>query len=336
MKIFYKGYYGFSNLGDDIFVHTIKWFSDKYNHIYKIHGYNLPDNINGKKVKNKFEKIMCDLYYSLTCKGIIYWGGSTFENSGSISDLRYYITRIKYLRKKTLAFGISLGPFKNSNEKRNVLDNMNKLNYVGVRDITSLKYDSKFEFTFDLAVILPYIFKFKEQEKRSQKIISVNLSKANNLEEYKSLYKDFILFNKEKISKVNIIVFNSSDFKISKEFYDEFKNEHISIDLIKYTTNTEYILGKVVESDLILGSRLHSGIIAYAYKIPFILNEYHEKCSDFVNTVNQRFDYNKFKFTKDKSINHVIEKASEFKNPESFRDIILNQFENISKEINRL
>lgn len=333
LKIFFKGYYGFENLGDDIFVHTIKWFANKNGYSYKIHGYNLPENTKGKKVRNKIEKNLFDIYYALTCKRIIYWGGSTFEKNSSKTDLKYYIMRIKFLRKKMLATGISIGPFKSTEEEKLLLDYIKDIDYVGVRDKKSMSYDKSFEFTFDLAILTPQIFNIIEKEVNKKKVVNINISNAKNLEEYQELYKRFLINNKKQIKKINVIVFNPSDYEISNKFYLDIKQYTDNVSLVKYTKDTMEMLKVIANSDLMLGNRLHSGIISYAYDIPFILNEYHEKCTDFVKTVEQKYDYKEFERTLDKGIDHVIEQASNNKKSEYFRRILYQQLEKMSEKI---
>lgn len=335
LKIFFKGYYGFENLGDDIFVHTIKWFANKYGYSDKIHGYNLPENTEGKKVRNKIEKNLFDIYYALTCKRIIYWGGSTFEKNSSITDLKYYLMRIKFLRKKLLAMGISIGPFKNEEEEKLLLEYIKDISYVGVRDNKSLHYNNKFEFTFDLAILSPEIFNIEKNERSDMKVISINISNAENIEEYQSIFKKFLVSNSNKIKKVNIIVFNPNDYNLSNSFYLDIKNYVNDSSLIDYTSNSEFMLKILANSDLMLGNRLHSGILSYAYKVPFILNEYHEKCTDFVKTIEQDYDYKSFEKSLDKGIDYVIEQASINKNPEYFRGIMINELEKMSRKIER-
>ncbi|WP_436891281.1 polysaccharide pyruvyl transferase family protein [Mammaliicoccus sciuri] len=333
MKIFFKGYYGFENLGDDIFVHVAKWFSEKYGYKYKIHGYKLPNNIKGKKINSKMKKNLYDIYYAFSCQKIIYWGGSTFERNSSKTDLKYYITRIKSLYKKTLAMGVSIGPFKKEEDEKLLLDLINKLNYVGVRDLSSMNYGRYFNFTFDLAIIIPEIFPVNNKENARKKIISVNLSKSKNLNEYTEVFKTFLINNTEQIEKVNIVVFNPKDFLISEKFYHEIKQHINEICIINYSSDTYSILKPIANSDLLLGNRLHSGIISYAYGVPFILNEYHQKCTDFINTIEQEFNFDSLRNSKNKDINYIINQASINKSPEFFKKKLMDQFEVLNRNI---
>lgn len=333
MKIFFKGYYGFENLGDDIFVHTIKWFSNKYGYKYIVHGYNLPENTKGRKIRNKFEKNWFDIYYSVICKKIIYWGGSTFEKNSSKTDLKFYLTRIKFFREKLFAFGISVGPFVNKKEENSLLTHISKLKYVGVRDKKSLNYNLNFNFTFDLAILCPDIIKVEKVLNNNKKIVSINISQAENIDEYILLFKKFLLVNRDKISKVNIIIFNPEDFYLSNKFYIDIKKYIENAYLINYSSNTVFMLSELANSDLMLGNRLHSGILAYAYRVPFILNEYHEKCTEFIKTIEQEFNYESFKNSIDIDLDKVINKAIVHKNPEYFKNILINELEILSRKI---
>ncbi|MFJ1813966.1 polysaccharide pyruvyl transferase family protein [Staphylococcus saprophyticus] len=338
MKLFFKGYYGFENLGDDIFVHTAVWFCKRYQYEYLIHGYNLPSGVRGKKVTNKCNKYLTDIIYSIKSDYIIYWGGSTFERISSKTDLKYYLNKLKFLKKKVLTMGISIGPFKSEKRKKEVINFINRIKFSGVRDKASLEYSNSSIFTFDLAIITPLIFPVNEQRKDKLKfqkeyVITLNISNADNFNEYINIYKEFLLKNKKQIKEINLVVFNPNDYEISLSLYNEFKNMFNNINLIEYTNDTKYIIEKIATSDLVLGNRLHSAIIAYSYNIPFILNEYHKKCSDFLDTIDMKYKYRDLKNGEKINITEVIDKTSNFINPRYFREILLKKMDQLAKVI---
>lgn len=333
MKVFFKGYYGFENLGDDIFVHVAKWYCEKYGIDYLIHGKNLPDGIKGKNVRNKVEKLMFDILYSCFSNQIIYWGGSTFERVSNKSDLKYWLNKFKMTRKKVSAFSISVGPFGDKKEEIKTIDFLKKINFVGVRDESSLKYYSKANFTFDLAILAPTIFEKSFSDKSSEKLnIAVNISKAINYEEYTQLYKEFLLNNESEIEQVSIIVFNPDDYEKSIDFYNQIKSIGLSVNLYKYTTDTKLLIDVLSSSDILLGNRLHSGILAYAYNIPFVLNEYHPKCTDFLNTINHQIRIEEMKVNK-LSINDLLLKYNSTNAPDSYKKIMLTEMDRLYEMI---
>ncbi|MDO0993977.1 polysaccharide pyruvyl transferase family protein [Staphylococcus borealis] len=332
MKVFFKGYYGFKNIGDDIFVHTIDWFCKKYNLHYLIHGYELPYGINGKLISNKFKKNFYDLFYAFRANKIIYWGGSTFESISRKTDLKYLLNRLPFLRKKVSLFSISLGPFNNKTEKTKVINFVNKLNYAGVRDEKSLNLSTNTKFTFDLAILTPLIFKANHKNNNPKKIIGLNISDSKNYTEYTKKYINFLIENKKDILEVNVLVFNPNDYDKSAEIANILKQNGIKTHLHKYTRNTEELVNKLSQSDFLMGNRLHSGILAYAYNIPFILNEYHSKCTEFLNTINQEYRYKNLDNNR-QNLTDIIEKCKNRKDPSYFLDITLAELENLNNVI---
>lgn len=336
MNIFFKGYYGFKNIGDDVFVHTIDWFCKKNDFKYLIHGYSLPNGIDGKTVKNKYCKLILDIYYSIKGNQIVYWGGSTFEQISVKKDLKFYLNKFSFLNKKVLAMGISIGPFKTSKNKNDILNFIDKMNFVGVRDRESMLYSTNTEFTFDLAIITPLIFpniQPRECTNNEKFTISLNVSNANNFEEYTNIYKKFLVKNKENIEKVNILVFNEDDEEISAYIYNDISETIKEVNFIKYTSETEIIINKIANSDLLLGNRLHSAIIAYSFDIPFILNEYHAKCTDFLKTIETEYTFKNLAMNTDVSVQDVIEKCKNRVNPLEYRKVLLEKMDRIAKVI---
>lgn len=80
--------------------------------------------------------------------------------------------------------------------------------------------------------------------------------------------------------------------------------------------------------NFILGTRLHAGIIAYALNIPFMLVEYHPKCTEFLNTINHKYRYRIHDSKKNVlNISSLISNKSvpEIKIPDYFKKIMLEE-----------
>ncbi|MDB0579485.1 polysaccharide pyruvyl transferase family protein [Salinicoccus roseus] len=291
MKIFFKGYYGFKNIGDDIFVHIANWyFKNKMENAELIFiGNELPKGIEYKKSSNKFHKNILEALYFMKADLIVYWGGSTFENISGLTDPKFYIMNFKLLSNKFLAFGISLGPFENEKDFLQIKKLTEKSSYIGVRDYKSLNFNKKANFTFDLAVLTPEVFPTPFQNPRNKWNIGVNFCQAKNIDEYYNYVKSFCIRESHEIQCVKIFVFNEKaiiDNQLSKKLYYELQSQGIKVNLIPYNLDTKVFLDHFTSIDFLFGTRLHSGIIAYAYNIKFVLNEYHEKCNAFVETIN--------------------------------------------------
>ncbi len=169
-KIYFKGYYGFSNLGDDIFCVTADYIS---NNIWKnkqpiFIGEKLPIVSNNAKTieyKNRILRKITELFICLKSEYIIYFGGSTL--SGKIlglKDLKYYLDRFSVFHQKLGSIGTSIGPFKTEEDYNSITKFLKKFNFIAVRDFSSLDIakniglERKATFCFDIAILIKDVF----------------------------------------------------------------------------------------------------------------------------------------------------------------------------------
>src|SRR5690606_18747409 len=64
-----------------------------------------------------------------------------------------------------------------------------------------------------------------------------------------------------------------------------------SYDVVEYSRDTKKIWKSVAECDFVLSTRLHAAIFACFAEVPFMLNEYHRKCIDFLDDVGYSGQY---------------------------------------------
>src|SRR5690606_15958233 len=64
-----------------------------------------------------------------------------------------------------------------------------------------------------------------------------------------------------------------------------------SYDLVEYSKDTQKIWKSVSDCDFVLSTRLHTTIFACFAEVPFMLNEYHRKCVDFLDDVGYSEEY---------------------------------------------
>ncbi|PKE50828.1 polysaccharide pyruvyl transferase family protein [Macrococcoides caseolyticum] len=342
MKIFFKGYYGFNNLGDDIFVHAALWYCKNFLPGSKplFVGKNLPTKLYGTQSKTQLSKNIYELYYSFKCDHVIYWGGSLFEKTSGPTDLKNWIKYCYFFRKKFSGFGVSIGPFDKFKDKKNITELVDKSNFFGVRDYKSLSYSRKASFSFDLAILTPFIFdnlKIKKNSIALEKwVIGVNFCKAENIDSYYNYVNDFCIKNKNNISKVKIFIFNKHekvDFDYAYKIFDSLKKSDIEVDIVEYSDNTAQYIEKINEVNFMFATRLHAAIISYSLNIEFMLNEYHDKCTEFINTIQNPYKYS------DNIKNHImtIDEIKKIKNtkkdPQHFYNITIKQLENLSSKL---
>lgn len=360
-KIFFKGYYGYENLGDDIFVITAEWICNNLWSNYRpvFVGKKLPRLSSSSvwRVNNSITKGATELFLSFTCNNIVYFGGSLFTNGGySLTNLKYLIRKNNYLQRKTNLVGVSIGPFQNITDYNSTQRLLSKVNYISVRDYSSKKIlkdmniNKNIGFSFDIAILLREIYPnfINEKSEKSNIKIGISLTRnasenGRNLEEEQQREDNLLktiegLINDNK--QVKELVFfefngnkNNGDKEVTEKFYEHFKNK-INTKILNYDTETKSMLAEISDCDFILGTRLHSGIIAYSLEIPFILVEYHKKCTEFLNTVDYslRFDIKDYK-SNIKNINDVLKNKKRIikTDPEIFKSKILEELYKIEK-----
>src|SRR5690606_30929570 len=65
----------------------------------------------------------------------------------------------------------------------------------------------------------------------------------------------------------------------------------INYEVIHYSRDTEKVWRLVSGCDFIISTRLHAAIFACFANVPFMLNEYHRKCSDFLDNIGYHSEY---------------------------------------------
>lgn len=363
-NIYFKGYYVFKNLGDDIFAVTADWICNNlwtgYNQVFL--GNELP--ILSKKskrfnTKNTFLRRIYEVIICFKVDYIIYYGGSLF--SGGISgftDIKYYLNKFKIFHSKLGTVGTSIGPFKNAADFNSIKELLEKFKFIAVRDYSShsilknMDLEDKSLFCFDNAILIRDVYpELSVDVNRKIKIgISLchyerynggNLSSEKEREESVLRLLENIIENDNEIDELVFIVFNGSenvgDLEITKQF-NEILKDKIKTRIVKYSSDTEKLVKEINDCKFIIGTRLHSGILAYALDIPFILVEYHEKCTDFLDTINHNYrfkvndsDNNLFIFNKLWKENKIPDIIP----PNYFRNIMINSLKSIQEKLDQ-
>jgi polysaccharide pyruvyl transferase WcaK-like protein len=319
MKIVYEGFYGFKNTGDDAFIEISSWGAEKYwnckNNTFL--GTSLPKTVHKINTRQIFSSIKgfdrVNLISHLTNSDyLISSGGSTFSDLPGHSNKALARHYQKFNKKLKLgAIGVSIGPFKNSKAEHDVVSYLQSLDFLSVRDHRSFLYVNSLNLpyqpvnAFDLAALLPFVyentFEFKAEPDK-QPTIGISIC---NYESYKggSLFKEQNrnAFFKEVIDL--IAKHTNAHFKVfiingNKKFGDhEATNQLIKdidsnrVTIVPYLSNVEETWNEVKNCNLMISTRLHASIFACYAQIPFLLIEYHEKCSDFLSDVGQDESY---------------------------------------------
>ncbi len=317
-KITFEGFYGFKNAGDDAFVEVASWGSHEYwncqdnaflgAHLPKVkHGINRNQyfpQIKGLDRLNLIRHLAKSDY-------LISAGGSTFGELPPHSNKA--VSKLFKSLKPSLklgAIGVSLGPFRTVQNEKDVIKYLKSLDFLALRDDRSYQYSCSLDLpyqpikAFDLAALLPLVYAADNYHnpKRNGKTIGISIC---NYESYvggdlrkERKRNDYFKRLVEQIAsqtEVNfkVFIFNGNpktgDLDVSKKLIENI--DTMRFDIIPYLGNVEKTWKEILSCDLMISTRLHASIFACYAEVPFMLLEYHRKCTDFLNDVGQDKKY---------------------------------------------
>jgi polysaccharide pyruvyl transferase WcaK-like protein len=318
------GYYGQRNFGDDIFCVVASWGIKKFWNKEIVFLTNempvLPKEIQFSFIPPKHIKgfsLLHNVITSMMSDYIIYAGGSIFHTKPkSILYLNYWHYGLAQFSHKFGAIGISTGPFKSMADYEWVKKFLGKFEFISVRDyqsfntLESMKLPGKIVQAFDMAVLSPIIDQEVVTERKIKRNIVLGISichyerfiNGDLLKEAKrenNLFQTIeLILRDHKDVEIRIFSLNNHPINGDKLLAIELK-QHLSnfqdrIEIICHENDPLATWRQIKECDMMIGIRLHSCILAYAAKIPFIMVEYHQKCSDFLDYINFPKQYRLF------------------------------------------
>lgn len=332
--ILFTGYYGEKNTGDDAFVEVAAWGAKKYwnkdNSIFLAKEENLPkvlSSIRGYPFSFPKTTFIQNKLLISSANYLISAGGSTLFSKFHPRDIKSLALEEKRKRKniKLGAIGVSIGPFKTIEDEKIIKNYLKNLSFLSVRDQTSFDYLKSLDLpyspvnAFDLAALLPKIYEVDAKPKLGQskdkKVVGVSVCPVEsisgdniNLENIrnKKIIELLKILNKNKDIHFKFFVINGNDrvgdYNLSCEIINQVSP--FNYDLVNYNKYTRSIWEEIQQCDFIISTRLHAAIFACFSDIPFMLNEYHRKCSDFLDNVGYNYHYRLFNNEYD-----VVEKA---------------------------
>lgn len=318
-EVLFTGYYGQLNTGDDAFIEVSAWgakkYWNKYNNIYLARNCNLPVTKNERRGYPfsipKTYQLQNKILISAT-KYLISAGGSTIHSELYKNDIKYLGIKEKK-RKSTLkigGIGVSIGPFKNIKDEKSVIEYLKNIDFLAVRDQESFNFVQQLDLpympvnAFDLAALLPNIYEIKEKriKKNNKKTIGIsicpvesisgiNIEEENIRNEKMKRMLNYLDENENIHFKFFIINGHNKygDFRLTKEIIERVAPK--SYEVVDYNRNTNFIWDEISKCDFFIATRLHAAIFACYSKTPFMLNEYHRKCKDFLDDINHKLEY---------------------------------------------
>lgn len=339
--ILFTGFYGFQNTGDDAFVEVASWGAEKIwnkrNVRFLAKENNLPKTvIPSRAYPFKIPKTyQLQLNYLLrNTDYLISAGGSTIHSKMLESNPKLKAVNLKKSGKKIKigGIGVSIGPFKSLQDERAVEEYLKSIDFLAVRDRATYEYISSLELpyqpvqAFDLAALLPEIYGSStiDDIARKKKIIAISVCPYESLQKTMDIKKERLrnemvielikqLDKKEDVHfKFYIINGNEriGDYKLTQETIK--KANPRSYDVVNYNRETREVWESISMCDFVITTRLHAAIFACFSNTPFMLNEYHRKCSDFLEDVGYHEEYRLY--NSEYSVNEKVTKILEIIN----------------------
>jgi polysaccharide pyruvyl transferase WcaK-like protein len=314
-RLLFTGYYGMMNTGDDAFCDVCAWGSKKYwkspdvRFLVKQNS-TLPSSAkmvfsNNSILRHSLraQKVLC----FLRNRTLVVGGGSLFFKSiENIKRWNLFVRLRRYRVIKLGAIGVSLGPYEEKNARKSIEKFLSQFSFLVLRDRRSYEEACSIDLpyrpieSFDLAALMAKMHESSTDMvlmNKSQPILGISVChferyKKTDIEKEKKR-EDFMLDAIIKVARatpinIHLFIFNGhpkvGDGEVTQRFVDALKN-FADIQVIPYTNEPSFTWKKVAECDAFFGTRLHSGIFSFFNQVPFILVEYHQKCTDFLDDI---------------------------------------------------
>jgi polysaccharide pyruvyl transferase WcaK-like protein len=313
-KITLTGFYGMMNFGDDLFAYLGKMASEKWwgNQSIEVlapkeNEGSLLHKIIPKSIRSQYSRTdkvgkTIRLGYAastlINSDRIVFCGGSLFSSDRSRSI--EILSSLPLLKNKNLsAIGISIGPFNTQKSEHETLQFLKRFDYISTRDKKSFdfleahKINSKIVRSKDIVGVIRLIENHEKFEKAGGFIgySSCHTPANPNLPlEFENQFIQFAQSRRDLCTKV--LNLNShpelGDANLNKRAYDRLIALGLHAEFVDYQTMGMKITLREIESCALVASiRLHGAISAYMLDTPFVLCEYHPKCTHFLDEVGQ-------------------------------------------------
>jgi polysaccharide pyruvyl transferase WcaK-like protein len=324
VKILFGGYYGMKNYGDDLFGLVASKGSSLFwpdidtalacPPIASVESqYSVPKWV-PRNIYSSVGYAGKALRFSFLTRGaihtdkFIFFGGSLFSSSGS----KAFDAIIKNNSRRKCFFsgiGISIGPFNSIKSEKKTIEQLKSFEYLALRDVysynllNSYNIECKCVLSADPVGLMPALGYVKTTINTNKKVKKIGFSPcylSNNANESKIFCDAFVRSVKTINSKIDIEVeiinLNShvklGDYQLCKYVFEELLKLQISCTFTDYSSIGVESTWKVISLlDMYVSMRLHGALTAFINSVPFLLYEYHEKCSNFLDDIGQSADF---------------------------------------------
>lgn len=242
--------------------------------------------------------------------GVILAGGNMMmsldHNYDTIKKISEYVDIVKEKKKFLYFLSIGIGPFHTKEHAQLAVNTLKKADYISFRDYASqnLYINSGGDVSNSYLTVDPVFYYENENlaninNHKENKTIAINVLDTSliglNTEDYNNNIKSYqkivnSLLNDKNIDW-DIILFSTSleDNKAVKDVYKIFESNLKVDNLLINGLDDLYKLYKNI--DILLGTRMHSMIIAYTFLVPIVGLSWQTKIDEFFSIIDQPDDY---------------------------------------------
>ncbi|MBL1228919.1 polysaccharide pyruvyl transferase family protein [Enterococcus sp. BWB1-3] len=278
--------YFFLNSKANLESYLKKVYKDYFRNFYlidKMHTYK-----NYKKMKNNIvqSEFLNDLKEADL---LIIGGGNTIfdlsRNSKNFERYEYIVNIAHQYNTKVMMMCVGLGPFQTSNQEQGTQAVIQKCDFVTVRDNKSYEYGKNI--THVHLSVDPVFFLENEKIKQVSNAIGIcvidyrlNNIKQKEYKKYLEEMKSIIERLRSEIPDNDILLFSSEprDYEAVKDLYNMVKGNK-NIELRKISTK-EQLITFYNEIDVLLGTRMHSMIVAVSQGVPIVGISWQQKVTE--------------------------------------------------------
>ncbi|MEL6350729.1 MAG: polysaccharide pyruvyl transferase family protein [Cyanobacteria bacterium J06627_28] len=232
-------------------------------------------------------------------------GGSIFHTAVHSQRLSRVIatTRQAHPNAVIASLGISIGPFQTAAQYKACKQTTSQLDFIAVRDQRSWEMLQSFELeipsvnAMDIALLLPEVLPDMPSDARPNvgaktdgpSVPSVAIALRHGQTPPAFIRTVTASLDALQTDNPSVVVefLNFSDVDEPASRYVQSKLKHSErTKFYPYSDRPEEMYQRIAQSSLVLASRLHAAVIAYAVETPFGVLAYHQKCIDFAEAVN--------------------------------------------------
>jgi polysaccharide pyruvyl transferase WcaK-like protein len=318
------GYYGFRNLGDDIFLYI---FTKKLlKEIAPNHHFIIPTRsgvtdcsdiclerenyrIDILKYKTKLDTISSKMKYvkHLIFSDLLLFGGGTIfyhHNDNDLKNLKvlnHFITISKSTRGKIVGLGIGIDEINNVTSRKIVKSILGKFDLLVLRDKNSLlnyekivgsNVDSNKVFIIpDLAYGLGDLKGTIKKEEELPHSIGLNFTIPLGLnkfeqENYVNQMKKVVEFAEKNFKEVYYIIAQPDSGSAEKNLLMKILNYKENINTIQYDGDIEDFINNLAKIETIIASKFHVAVLGHILNKKLYAIKYQDKVKYYMNSIN--------------------------------------------------